>query len=379
MVNHPVTAHPAEPWLVLRAVPGLGDAGVRRLIETFGSPQAAQSASLEALVTQGGLPPPVARAIQRGPDAAARRAIARELTRLDDLHLSVVTYLDPLYPSRLRAIHDPPPVLYVTGRLAVEDRQAVAIVGSRRPTTAGRLLTERLGRELAAAGFTVVSGLARGIDAAAHRGALSAGGRTVAVLGCGIDVTYPPEHAALRTEIEASGAVISDLPLGAPPHGGHFPKRNRIISGMSIGVVVTEAGIPSGSLITARLGLEQGREVFAVPGAVGTETSRGPHSLIKQGAKLVEGVEDIIEELLPQLEPAFRARLRSRTPAPPGRGPALSEDEAAVYALFSQEAIHIDDLILRSGRMPGDVSGLLLSMELKGLIRQLPGHSYIRI
>jgi DNA processing protein len=377
--DRPPTPEAVRPWLALRAVPGLGEAGVRRLIEAFGSPQAARAASAQELVARGGIAGPVADAVKRGPDRETARQIDRELTRLETLRLSVVTFLDPLYPARLRAIHDPPPVLYVSGRLAGADRHAVAVVGSRQPSAAGRIITERFGRELAAAGFTVVSGMARGIDAAAHRGALSASGRTIAVLGCGADQTYPPEHAALREAIEADGAVLSELPLGTPPHSGNFPKRNRIISGMSLGVVVTEAGIPSGSLITARLALEQGREVFAVPGAVGVETSRGPHSLIKQGAKLVETVEDIIEELLPQLDVPFREHLVARAPAQSGAKPALSAEEAAIYALFPHDAIHIDDLIVRSGRRPGDMSGLLLSMELKGLIRQLPGHSYIRI
>jgi DNA processing protein len=345
----------------------------------FGSPQAAQSASTEELVARAGIPSPVAEAVRRGPAAETSREIDRELAQIDRLQLSLVTYLDPLYPSRLKAIHDPPPVLYMSGCLRSEDHHAVAVVGSRHPTPGGRVFTEQLCRGLATAGLTVVSGLARGIDAAAHRGALSAPGRTVAVLGCGLDQTYPPEHAGLRREIESSGAVLSELPLGAPPHGSHFPRRNRIISGMCLGVVVTEAGIPSGSLITARLALEQGREVFAVPGSVKAETSRGPHGLIKQGAKLVERVEDIIEELLPQLDAPFRERLRSRPLHPAVSKTPLSEGEAAVYALLSYDEIHIDELIMRSGLSPGDVTGLLLSMELKGVVRQLPGHSYIRI
>lgn len=370
--------HPARTWLALRAVRGLDDAGVCRLIAAFGSPEAVQSASLEALIQSGGLSPALAQAVQRGPDADTAREIDRELAQLDRLRLSIVTYLDPLYPPRLRAIHDPPPVLYASGRLDVQDRHAVAVVGSRRPTPAGRVLTERLSRDLAAAGFTVVSGLARGLDAAAHRGALSAPGRTIAVLGCGLDRTYPPEHDGLRKEIEAHGAVVSELPLGSYPHGYHFPRRNRIISGMCLGVMVTEAAIPSGSLITARLALEQCREVFAVPGPVGAETSRGPNGLIKQGAKLVETVDDIIEELLPQLERSFQERLQSRAPRSVDK-PALTEEEAAIYAMLSGDIVQIDDVILQSGRLAGEVTGLLLSMELKGFIRQLPGHSYIRI
>ncbi len=227
-----------------------------------------------------------------------------------------------LYPPRLTTIPDPPPLLYVSGSLERADHQAVAIVGSRKATAAGRLLTEELSRELASLGFTIVSGLARGIDAAAHRGALAGKGRTVAVLGCGIDRTYPPEHASLRKQIESDGAVIGELPLGSYPHGYHFPRRNRIISGMCLGVIVTEAAMDSGSLITARLAADQGREVFAVPGFVKNETSRGPNGLIKQGATLVETVDDVIEELLPQLNDSLRERLTTRVSAgaaAPGR------------------------------------------------------------
>ncbi|MEK7269151.1 MAG: DNA-processing protein DprA, partial [Nitrospirota bacterium] len=256
---------------------------------------------------------------------------------------------------------------------------AVAIVGARRATAAGRLLTEELSRDLASAGFTIVSGLARGVDAAAHRGAIAAGGRTVAVLGCGIDRTYPPEHQSLRKQIESNGAVVAELPLGSYPHGYHFPRRNRIISGMCLGVVVTEAAVQSGSLITARLAAEQGREVFAVPGFVKAENSRGPNGLIKQGAKLVENVQDIIDELLPQLDSPFRERLKDRAPQPVEPQPPVGKEEATLYNMLSFEPTHIDDLITKSGLPAADVAALLLSMELKNFIRQLPGRSYLRL
>jgi DNA processing protein len=216
------------------------------------------------------------------------------------------------------------------------------------------------------------------VDAAAHRGALAAKGRTVAVLGCGLDRTYPPEHQALRKQVESSGAVIAELPLGSFPHGYHFPRRNRIISGMCLGVVVTEAALESGSLITARLAAEQGREVFAVPGFVKADTSRGPNALIKQGAKLVEGIEDILPELFPQLESGFLARLTSCMKPPTAR-PEPDELEHRVYRCLTWEAIHIDALIEQSGLPAAEVSGLLLGLELKGLLRQLPGHSYVRL
>ncbi|MEW6542593.1 MAG: DNA-processing protein DprA [Nitrospirota bacterium] len=367
------------PWFALRAVQEIGDAEVCGLVRTFGSPGAAMGASVDELVSSGGLSPSAARAVRRGPDDETRRSLDRELKRLERMRVALVTFLDPLYPRRLAMIPDPPPFLYVTGTLDQRDQQAVAIVGARRATEAGKLVTEELGRALASAGLTIVSGMARGIDAAAHRGALNAGGRTVAVLGCGIDRTYPPEHEGLRRQIEASGAVLTELPVGAYPHGYHFPRRNRIISGMSLGVVVAEAELQSGSLITARLAAEQGREVFAVPGSVRSANSRGPHGLIKQGANLVEQAGDVIEELLPQLDDSFRERLRTSNLAATQPGPKLEEREAALCTTLSVEPMHIDEVIARTGLPAADVNGLLLGLELKGLVRQLPGPSYIRV
>lgn len=372
-------ASPLRSWLLLRAVRGLGDLIYCRLVLSLGSPEAVLSASPKQLMAAGPLSPSLAQAISEGPDQDARQAIDEELKRIEKLRLSVITFQDELYPPRLTIIPDPPPLLYVSGGLERADHQAVAIVGSRKATTAGRLLTEELSRELASLGFTIVSGLARGIDAAAHRGALAGKGRTVAVLGCGIDRTYPPEHASLRKQIESDGAVVSELPLGSYPHGYHFPRRNRIISGMCLGVIVTEAAMDSGSLITARLAADQGREVFAVPGFVKNETSRGPNGLIKQGATLVETVDDVIEELLPQLNDSLRERLTTRVSAETVAPGPLDGKEAVIYDLLTWEAIHIDHLIEKTGLPAAEVSGLLLSLELKGLLRQLPGHSYVRL
>jgi DNA processing protein len=365
-------------WLLLRAIRGLGDATYCRLVQVFGSPETILNVSREELITVGQIRSSLAQAICQGPDDEAKRAVDEELKSLEALGISVIALSDPEYPSRLKTIHDPPPVLYVSGALSPVDQHAIAIVGSRKATAAGRVFTEQLSRELASLGFTIVSGLARGVDAAAHRGALAAKGRTVAVLGCGLDRTYPPEHQALRKQVDSNGAVIAELPLGSYPHGYHFPRRNRIISGMSLGVVVTEAALESGSLITARLAAEQGREVFAVPGFVKADTSRGPNGLIKQGAKLVEGVEDIVSELLPQLESGFLTRLTASM-TPQAVRPEPSECEHRVYRCLTWEAIHIDDLIEQSGLQAAEVSGLLLGLELKGLLRQLPGHCYVRL
>ncbi len=370
--------HALQAWLALRAVNGLGEAALFRLVQTFGSPQAVLTATLTAL-TEAGCSPRLAQAIRRGPDAQARERIEWELDTIDRLKLSVITCLDEEYPARLKMIPDPPAVLYVAGGLRPSDQYAVAIVGARRASQAGRALAEELSRDLAASGFTIVSGLARGIDAAAHRGALAAGGRTLAVLGCGVDRTYPPEHDTLREQIEAHGAVLSELPPGSPPHSYHFPRRNRIISGLCVGVVVAEAAVESGSLITARLAADQGREVFAVPGFAKAENSRGPNGLIKQGAKLVECAQDVIDELLPQLDEAFKRRVKVGTAETCISLSRLSGDEAKVYDALSYEPQHMDDVVVKTGLPPSEVAALLLSLELKQRIRQLPGHSYLRL
>jgi len=290
---------------------------------------------------------------------------------------------DEHYPAWLRTIPDPPPVLYCDGSLEPGDRQAVAIVGSRQATPYGLRVTDALARELSALGFTIVSGFARGIDAAAHRAALASGGRTVAVLGCGLDVDYPSGHASLRTEIAGSGAVLTEFAPGTAPFATNFPRRNRIISGLALGVVVVEAAEDSGSLITARLALEQGREVFAVPGPIDAPTSRGPHGLLKQGAKLVETVNDIVEELLPQLETVrtplsqdFVAtgagKRRSFAPKPPD----LSPEEQVMLRVIGREPRHLDDLTEQSRLSAAEVARILLGLELKALVHQLPGQQY---
>jgi DNA processing protein len=285
--------------------------------------------------------------------------------------------LDPTYPKRLKMIADPPPLLYITGVLTEQDELAVAIVGARRATPAGRVLTEELSHDLAAMGMTVVSGLARGVDAAAHRGALAAQGRTIAVLGCGIDRTYPPEHERLRRQIEERGVVLSEVPVGAPPHSHHFPRRNRIISGLSLGVIVTEAAINSGSLITARLAAEQGREVFAVPGFVKEDTSRGTNALLKEGAALIERAQDVIDAVLPQLEPAVRLRLQlSREENV--CGDHLGKEEQLVYDALSYDPFTVDDVIVTTGLTVSTVMASLLSLELRQRVRQLPGQRYLR-
>src|SRR5436309_7223720 len=282
---------------------------------------------------------------------------------------------DERYPELLRAIYDPPAVLYCDGSVEPGDRQAVAIVGSRQATPYGLRITETLAGELSALGFTILSGFARGIDAAAHRAALAAGGRTIAVLGCGLDVDYPPGHASLHAEIAGSGAVLTEFAPGTPPRATNFPRRNRIISGLALGVVVVEAADDSGSLITARLALEQGREVFAVPGPIDVPTNRGPHGLLKQGAKLVETVDDIVEELLPQLDRPLQT-LKTEPIAALPEHVALSPSERTVLDVMSREPLHLDDLTERSRLTTPAVAAILLGLELKALVKQLPGQRY---
>jgi DNA processing protein len=316
--------------------------------------------------------------------------------------MTTIEISDVRYPALLRNIPDPPPVLYVDGELEPVDVQAVAIVGSRHATLYGIRIARTLAEELSRLGFTIVSGMARGIDRMAHEGALAAGGRTLAVLGCGLDVAYPPDHTQLRAQVAEAGALLTEFPLGSPPLAAHFPRRNRILSGLSLGVIVVEAAEGSGSLITAKLAAEQGREVFAVPGPIDAPTSRGTHGLLKQGAKLTETVDDILDELLPQLEqPIIRTRLShdfgiSHPPAPgskrvsgsgagaPEPRPSsyeladLSPEEEKVYAVVSCEPQSIDELSERAALASSRVVCALLSLELKDAVRQAPGQRYHR-
>jgi DNA processing protein len=356
-------------WFQLKSVPGVGSHLFKRLIDRFGSPQAALEAEASALLEVDGITPRLALAIrsQRLPqDAAAEVAAARRGG------CRLIPLTDPGYPRLLREIPDPPPVLYVRGEL-VADEAPVAVVGSRIPTDYGRETSRQISAGLAQLGFTVVSGLALGIDAAAHEGALSAGGRTVAVLGSGLDKLYPPQHRSLAERIFSAGAVLSEFPMSSGPDAHHFPIRNRIISGMSLGTVVVEAARGSGSLITARLAADQNREVFAVPGSIQSFKSMGTHSLIKQGATLVECAQDIVAELSPRLVHAAAAR--TPAPAAPAEsgGPVLSPEERRVLQCLGPYPVHIDELRRRLEMPSGTLSALLLQLELKGCAAQLPG------
>ena len=358
-------------WLALARVSGVGPVTYRALIETVGAPHAIFSTSIATVAGVPGCGRKIAAAIQR---FSGWDEVDAEVARLAALGADLLTWNDPRYPVHLRTIHDPPPFLYLLGDLAPDQRRVVAIVGSRRATPYGVAVARRIAADLARAGFVIVSGMARGIDSAAHDGALSVGGSTVAVLGCGVDVVYPPESRSLKSTIQTHGAVVSELPLGSAPDPHHFPARNRIISGVAMGVLVVEASAESGSLITARLASEQGREVFAVPGNVGSSTSHGTNRLIKAGATLVETAEDLIEELV---GPLGEARIQ-----PPITDPVaslrLTAEEAKLFDALTLEPSHVDEITARTRMAPEQVVSLLLGLELKGVARQIAGHRYVR-
>jgi DNA processing protein len=307
------------------------------------------------------------------------RAFAREMERLQATDIRVTTLGEVDYPEALRWIPEPPPVLYIWGTLQHADSLAVAVVGSRKPSPYGQVAAQRLSAELAQCGFTVVSGLARGVDSLAHREAMQAGGRTIAVLGSGINVVYPPEHRRLYEAIREQGAVVSEFPFDTKPDRWNFPRRNRIISGLTLGTLVIEASDQSGSLHTARHALEQGREVFAVPGRIDAPSSRGTNNLIKRGAKLVEGLDDILEEFPAAVRLAVRQRgtapVRMDTPQMPTD---LTPDEAQVLGSVPPEETHIEAIIHASQLPAQAVASILLTLELRGLVRQFPGKLFVR-
>ncbi|MFQ5580124.1 MAG: DNA-processing protein DprA [Nitrospiria bacterium] len=355
-------------WLALKQVPGVGNVLFRRLIDQFSCPDAVFSAEKESLLMIEGMTGPVAAGITsfRNFDR-----VDEELEKVQKAGASLLCLNDSAYPTLLLSTYDPPPILYVKGTWDDSASHTLAIVGSRKTTYYGRTVTEKLCRDLVRNGVTVVSGFARGIDGLAHRTVLSEGGKTIAVLGCGIDRIYPAEHKNLFDEMVDQGTIFTEFPMGALPEPHHFPQRNRVISGLSMGCIVVEAALKSGSLITARLALEQGREVFAVPGPILSETSTGPNQLIASGAKLVRGVDDILDELLPVLD--------KRAPAPSGERPALESDEEILYGILSSDPKHVDQVILESTKTSSTVSGLLLTLELKGMVKQLAGQYYVRI
>ncbi|MFM7205909.1 MAG: DNA-processing protein DprA [Planctomycetaceae bacterium] len=355
----------------LACVPGIGARLRRLLLDRFGSPQAVFAASVKELGSVGRIGPRLAASIPAITTADAEQVI--ETCRRAGIGMLVEGGTD--YPGLLSRIDDPPGVLFVRGTLEPCDALAVAVVGARTPSPYGKRIAWQLAGGLARAGYTVISGLARGIDAAAHRGALDAGGRTIAVLGTGVLNVYPPEHGDLAAEVIARGAVVSEAPPHGEPHAGVFPQRNRIVSGLSLGTVVVEAAERSGALITARLAGEQGREVFAVPGQIDCRTARGCHRLIRDGATLVESVDDILEELGPLFERSISAAGRVvQAPAELRLGAVEEQVLAAVDASGSPSSVDIDEIVAASGLAASQVLSTIGVLEMRRILRRLPGN-----
>lgn len=362
-----------EYWIGFNRVRGIGSARLRALIEAFGDVRAAWNAPAQALKSAG----LDRRTLEAFLTERSRLDLAAELAKLDATGAIALTWDHPAYPARLREIPNPPPLLYVRGHLTDADDCAVAIVGTRRASSYGREVARRLAGVMAASGATVVSGLARGIDAVAHQAALEAGGRTLAVLGSGVDVIYPPEHRALAEAVTRSGALVSDLPLGAPPEAGNFPARNRIIAGLSAATVVVEADETSGALLTAEMAAEQGRDVFAVPGSVFSRTSRGTNRLIRDGAHPVLSADEVLGAMglrrvaaAPRAEGAGLHGMRQAAP--------LEPIEAQVMDCLSSHPVHIDQIGAQLGWPAAEVSSALTLLELRGLVHQVGGMNYVR-
>jgi DNA processing protein len=354
----PCTAD-SESWLRLTLVPGLGDEALRKLLVAHGGPQQVLDASLAAL--RQTVAAPVASAIKTGP---ACERVQKTLQWLADEHNHLVTLADTAYPPALLQVPDPPPVLYVRGRAELLTRPGIAVVGSRNATAQGVATARAFSRELSNAGLTVISGLALGIDAAAHEGGLEARAASIGIVGTGLDIVYPARNRDLAHRLARDGALVSEFPLGMPALAANFPRRNRLISGMSRGCLVVEAALSSGSLITARLANEQGKDVFAIPGSIHSALSKGCHQLIKQGAKLVDSVPDILDEL--HLDP----------------GALLTEDRAPeahpFLELLGYDPCDVDTLAARSGLSAAEVAALITRFELEGRVAALPGGRYQR-
>lgn len=356
----------ARYWIAFSLLPNIGPQRMRRVADAYGGDmERAWGASVTELVAAG-----VELKVAQGA-IAARPAIDLEqiMARIAHAGVSVHTFADPSYPARLADIYDAPPVLYLRGELCPEDEWSVAVVGTRNVSTYGKEATHRLVTDLSRHNITVVSGLARGVDGLAHRAALEAGGRTLAVFACGVDVIYPSEHRRLAADIAQNGALLSEYPPGTVPDAGNFPARNRIIAGLSLGTIVIEAGEKSGALITAQRALEQNREVFAVPGSIFARGSIGPNRLIRDSAaKLVVSADDVLEELRLQMVPQ-QLEMRQLLPT--------NETESRLMELLSQEPRHIDLLTRQSALPIAEVSSALAMMELKGLARQVGGMQYV--
>ena len=357
---------PRMYWVGFNMVKGIGAVRFRALLEAFGSAEAAWNASPVAL-SDAGLSQKVVENFQRVRKGVSLEQVAERIHSLD---VQVITWDDPAYPRHLKEIDQPPPVLYVRGRLQPEDDWAVAIVGTRKVTAYGRQVAEEVAATLASSGVTIVSGLARGVDSIAHQAALNAGGRSLAVLGNGVDLVYPPENRKLAAQLVEHGALVSDYPLGTQPDGINFPPRNRIISGLSIAVIIVEAGLTSGALITATFAAEQGRDVFAVPGNINAPQSQGTNRLIRDGAQPLLTPQDVLEALDLTMVTEHRS-VRVALPDDP--------IEARLFKLLSHEPMHVDEIRAQAAMPIETVSATLAMMELKGMVRQVGGMNYVAV
>jgi len=357
-------------WLALYMIPGLGNIALKKLLDRFQVPERIFQATLAELSEIDGIREEIASSIFERRYSGDPE---KEIKKAEDQGVRILTYSDPTYPGLLKEIHDPPMVLFIKGNDIPDKQTFIAVVGSRNSTSYGQKAAEKIGQGLARRGLGVVSGMARGIDSSSHWGCLEGKGFTIAVLGTGADVVYPSSNRKLYEQIAMKGAIISEFPMGAPPVPNNFPMRNRIISGLSRGTVIVEATKNSGSLITASLALEQGRELFAVPGSINSFKSTGCHYLIKQGAGLIENADDILEALGMNYPCVPKTDTFKEMPAA-----TMDESETALFNIIGDYPIHIDQITRDGGLGPGEVSSLLMKMELRGIIRQLPGKMFVR-
>ncbi len=354
--------------LGLYSVPLVGPTKLRKLISVLGSPEAVLNASYRQLVRIEGIDQKTAERIKQGADGYF---VQKQLSKIEEHGVRVLTYWDDLYPERLKKIYDPPAFLFYKGNLEILANIAIAVVGTRSPTNYGRLITEKFAAVLAQNNFCIISGFARGIDTIAHKTALKNNAPTIAVLGNGLDVVYPPENRELFEEITQRGLVLTEYAMGTRPDAGNFPKRNRIISGISAGVLITEAGAKSGALLTALYANDQNREVFVAPGPILSPKSMGCNKLIKEGATLVQSPEEIMDELAPQLELS-----RNKEPK---KIPELQGSLKKIYETLSAEPLHVDQIAIKTQLSPAETLSGLLTLELMGLIRQMAGKMFIRL
>ncbi len=355
--------------LALSFVKDVGPLSARKLLARFKRPQNIFSASIEELAGCQDIGVKRAESIKAFQNW---KAVEEHLNKIKNYGITLLRYTDSLYPQSLRELDDAPLLLYCKGNMLKEDALSIAVVGARGMTDYGRKVASQISSALASAGITVVSGLARGIDTVAHVGAIRAKGRTIAVMGSGIDIVYPPENKRLYEQIASSGCIISEFPLETPPEKHNFPRRNRLISGLSLGVLVVEAAQSSGSLITAEYALQQNKEVFAVPGRIDSMLSRGTNQLIRKGARLVQSAEDIIEELLPQLKGMIKGMPSEEEPL------EISDKEKAIFSRLREEPQHIDNILRDSGISAEEALSLLLNLEIKGIVRQIEGKRFCK-